>query len=199
MKILTYYLVILTLVLSACDNDTLNSPNNDDTENLIKTETQKRGDENITIGTLISESIYIGDKEGIEKAKTIPMSEWEGPFQATASRIVGYSDLQHFVDYVPGLAATLYWCDFLVFRATTSFPAGAVAYVEEPTTVGWTDFIHGFPGVSGVTVRQTSTGNIEIETHTIHIKNNTAGQSIDIEFPQELSDGFDYTYYYIEP
>lgn len=135
------------------------------------------------------------DRAKISEADSNLMNGWIGPFQAQASEIILYENELVYINDLPGLATGYYICDYLLYRAVESIPPGSFAKVDDPVPVGWTDSVNRIPGVS---VSTTSGGIVYMNTITLHVKSTYIGQSVDSYFPNQLTDGFNYTYYYYD-
>ncbi len=162
-------------------------------DNLIKEEFEKefKGYKRLEND---EKSIYFDYQSKLDSEK----SSWVGPFTASAQRIVLRRDERILISNGDGgLAVGVYFCDVITYRARISLPSNAVGRVDVPTPSGYNNLTDLSIGIT--TYQNTGPSGTELvaETTTIFVKYNLLGQTLNRTIPNNLQDGFPYTYYYI--
>lgn len=216
------FILLSVFLITAC-NDNPSTAGTEDTVsmNVIKSDVSQKsntGLENELIikdiktqnggsGTISimkdGDRLYFGSKENLktvrDNIRAGVMMNPQGPFTVSASKGVIATGQYDFFDNIPGYAAQNFITDHWAYIGMVVIPLNTVGYAIEPSPVGWTDL---YNRISGIYTTQSPSGGgfsvFTIRTYTIWVKSTILGHSVGIERPVALTDGFDYTYYYIE-
>ena len=95
-----------------------------------------------------------------------------------------------------GLSVGTYICDIYKFQSTVNLPINSAPYIIQPTPVGYISASSQTLGVSELTNTTSTNKQYVLATWMIKVKYNIIGQTINVNLPNILQNGFDYTYYY---
>ncbi|TXD82198.1 hypothetical protein ESY86_15310 [Subsaximicrobium wynnwilliamsii] len=215
MKNLIMFIALSSIVWSCSHDQISDSPSSIDSNESIELKNSRDTLDVLTLEDIDNmfkeefkdyEEVKISNKLEIDGLKNKSLLKDEnlnrsptlnGPFTVNAVQSLVFSNKKIlFSGGQGGLATGIYICDIYKFQSVVSIPLNGAPAADLPTPSGYISASSQTVGINEYTNTTQTSKQYVIATWMINVKYNLNAQFINIDLPNTLQNGFDYTYYY---